>query len=130
MLNDIEESSELMEVADTFTFELGEEGDECLVETGIVACNNESVIVEADEITLKLLSENFILEDFEELDEQEIMTTENEEVEEKVEESVVEETDEIPEHFFNNSFCNVGKVKKDMKDFLDNPIVRRILKNK
>ena len=42
----------------------------------------------------------------------------------------VEETDEIPQHFFNNSFCNVGKVKKDMKDFLDNPIVRRILKNK
>jgi len=69
MLNDIEESSELMEVSDTFTFELGEEGDECLVETGVVACDDETVIVEADEQTLQILSEHFIIEDFEEMDE-------------------------------------------------------------
>ena len=41
-----------------------------------------------------------------------------------------EETDEIPEYFFNNTFCNTGRVKKDMEDFLNNPIVKRILRDK
>jgi len=41
-----------------------------------------------------------------------------------------EETDEIPEWFFNNSFCNTGRVKKDMEEFLNNPIVQRILRDK
>ena len=41
-----------------------------------------------------------------------------------------EETDEIPEWFFNNSFCNTGRVKKDMEEFLNNPIVKRILRDK
>jgi hypothetical protein len=41
-----------------------------------------------------------------------------------------EETDEIPEYFFNNSFCNTGRVKKDMEEFLNNPIVKRILRDK
>jgi hypothetical protein len=41
-----------------------------------------------------------------------------------------EETDEIPEWFFNNSFCNTGRVKKDLEDFLNNPIVKRILRDK
>jgi hypothetical protein len=41
-----------------------------------------------------------------------------------------EETDEIPESFFNNSFCNPKRVKKDMEEFLNNPIVKRILRDK
>jgi hypothetical protein len=41
-----------------------------------------------------------------------------------------EETDKIPEWFFNNSFCNTGRVKKDMEEFLNNPIVKRILRDK
>jgi len=41
-----------------------------------------------------------------------------------------EETDEIPEYFFNNNFCNTGRVKKDMEEFLNNPIVQRILRDK
>ena len=41
-----------------------------------------------------------------------------------------EETDEIPEWFFNNSFCNTERVKKDMEEFLNNPIVKRILRDK
>ena len=41
-----------------------------------------------------------------------------------------EETNEIPEWFFNNSFCNPGRVKKDMEEFLNNPIVKRILRDK
>ena len=41
-----------------------------------------------------------------------------------------EESDEIPAMFFNNRFCNTGKVKKDMERFLSNPIVKRILRDK
>ena len=41
-----------------------------------------------------------------------------------------EETNEIPEYFFNNTFCNTGRVKKDLEDFLNNPIVQRILRDK
>ena len=41
-----------------------------------------------------------------------------------------EETDTIPEWFFNNSFCNTGRVKKDLEDFLSHPIVQRILRDK
>ena len=41
-----------------------------------------------------------------------------------------EESDEIPEMFFNNRFCNTGKVKRDIERFLSNPIVKRILRDK
>lgn len=41
-----------------------------------------------------------------------------------------EESVEIPEYFFNNEFCNTKKVKEDLKDFLNNPIVKRILRDK
>jgi hypothetical protein len=41
-----------------------------------------------------------------------------------------EESDTIPEYFFNSQFCNVGRVKKDLEDFLSNPIVKRILRDK
>ena len=41
-----------------------------------------------------------------------------------------EESDTIPEHFFNNEFCNTGRVKKDVEEFLNNPIVQRILRDK
>lgn len=41
-----------------------------------------------------------------------------------------EETDEIPEIFFNNGFCNTGRVKKDIETFLSNPIVQRIFRDK
>ena len=41
-----------------------------------------------------------------------------------------EESDTIPEMFFNNSFCNRKKVKKDVEEFLNNPIVQRILRDK
>jgi len=41
-----------------------------------------------------------------------------------------EESDKIPEWFFNNSFCNTGRVKKDLEDFLNHPVVKRIFKNK
>jgi len=41
-----------------------------------------------------------------------------------------EESDTIPEMFFNNKFCNTRKVKKDVEDFLNNPIVQRILRDK
>lgn len=41
-----------------------------------------------------------------------------------------EETNEIPKYFFNNTFCNTKRVKKDMEEFLNNPIVKRILRDK
>lgn len=41
-----------------------------------------------------------------------------------------EESDTIPEMFFNNSFCNTRRVKKDVEEFLNNPIVKRILRDK
>jgi vancomycin permeability regulator SanA len=41
-----------------------------------------------------------------------------------------EESDEIPDIFFNNSFCNSSKVKKDIDKFLSNPVVQRILRDK
>ena len=41
-----------------------------------------------------------------------------------------EESDTIPEWAFNNKFCNTGRVKKDMEEFLNNPIVQRILRDK
>jgi hypothetical protein len=41
-----------------------------------------------------------------------------------------EESDTIPEWAFNNKFCNPGRVKKDVEDFLSNPIVQRILRDK
>ena len=40
------------------------------------------------------------------------------------------ESDTIPKMFFNNSFCNTKKVKKDVEEFLNNPIVQRILRDK
>ena len=39
-----------------------------------------------------------------------------------------EESNEIPEYFFNNSFCNSKKVKQDLKDFLSHPSVQKLLK--
>ncbi len=41
-----------------------------------------------------------------------------------------EESNEIPEYFFNNDFCNTKRVKKDTEEFLNNPIVKRILRDK
>lgn len=41
-----------------------------------------------------------------------------------------EESDEIPQIFFNNKFCNPGRVKKDVETFLSNPIVQRIFRDK
>ena len=41
-----------------------------------------------------------------------------------------EESDTIPEMFFNNSFCNTRRVKKDVEEFLNNAIVQRILRDK
>jgi hypothetical protein len=40
------------------------------------------------------------------------------------------EEEEIPDYFFNNKFCNTSKVRKDMEEFLNNPIVNRILRDK
>jgi len=39
-------------------------------------------------------------------------------------------SDEIPKEFFNNEFCNTGRVKKDLDDFLNNPIVKRLFRDK
>lgn len=41
-----------------------------------------------------------------------------------------EESDKIPDIFFNSKFCNTGKIKKDIDTFLSNPIVQRILRDK
>lgn len=41
-----------------------------------------------------------------------------------------EESDVIPEIFFNNSFCNAKRVKQDVEKFLSNAIVQRILRDK
>ena len=41
-----------------------------------------------------------------------------------------EESDEIPEYFFNNSFCNTKRVKQDLKDFLSHPSVQKLLVEK
>ena len=41
-----------------------------------------------------------------------------------------EETNEIPSYFFNNSFCNSKRVKEDLEQFLKNPIVQRIFRDK
>jgi hypothetical protein len=41
-----------------------------------------------------------------------------------------EESDEIPQIFFNNKFCNPGRVKKDVETFLSNEIVQRIFRDK
>ena len=122
MLSDIEESSELMEASDTFTFELGEDGDEWLVETGVVACDDESIIVEADETTLNILRENFILEDFEELTESEIIKYNNviEENEEEVTEEVnKEETDEAFDQLLKYSGLNTPAKDRPQKDRTD-----------
>lgn len=40
-----------------------------------------------------------------------------------------EESDDIPDIFFNN-FCNIERVRKDLEDFMNNPIVKRILRDK
>jgi len=69
-IEDISESSEMIEVNDTFHFELN---DEVLVETGVVALGPDAIVVEADQKTLNILSEHFILEDFEELNESDII---------------------------------------------------------
>ncbi len=45
-------------------------------------------------------------------------------------ETWVEESNTIPDYFFNNKFCNPGRVKKDVETFLSNPIVQRILRDK
>jgi len=39
-----------------------------------------------------------------------------------------DEYNEIPQHFFNNSFCNTGSVKRDVERFLSHPEVRELLK--
>jgi hypothetical protein len=41
-----------------------------------------------------------------------------------------EESNEIPEYFFNNKFCNTRRVKQDLEKFLSHPIVKRILRDK
>ena len=41
-----------------------------------------------------------------------------------------EETNEIPSYFFNNSFCSSKRVKEDLEQFLKNPIVQRIFRDK
>ena len=41
-----------------------------------------------------------------------------------------EESDTITKYFFNNAFCNTRRVKKDVEEFLNNPIVQRILRDK
>ena len=41
-----------------------------------------------------------------------------------------EESDEIPQKFFNNKFCNRSKVKKDLENFLSHPVVKRIFRDK
>jgi vancomycin permeability regulator SanA len=41
-----------------------------------------------------------------------------------------EESDDIPKHFFNSSFCNTKRVKQDIEKFLSHPMVKRILKYK
>jgi len=38
-----------------------------------------------------------------------------------------QETNEIPEWFFNNKFCNTNKVKKDIEKFLSHPEVIELL---
>jgi hypothetical protein len=40
-----------------------------------------------------------------------------------------EESDEIPEMFFNNQFCNTKRVKEDMDKFLSHPSVKKLLKD-
>jgi hypothetical protein len=40
-----------------------------------------------------------------------------------------EESDEIPEVFFNNKFCNTKRVKEDINKFLSHPSVRKLLKD-
>lgn len=40
-----------------------------------------------------------------------------------------EESDEIPEMFFNNRFCNTKRVKEDMEKFLSHPSVQKLLKD-
>ena len=40
-----------------------------------------------------------------------------------------EESDEIPEMFFNNQFCNTKRVKEDMEKFLSHPSVQKLLKD-
>lgn len=40
-----------------------------------------------------------------------------------------EESDEIPEMFFNNQFCNTKRVKEDMVKFLSHPSVQKLLKD-
>lgn len=39
-----------------------------------------------------------------------------------------EETDKIPDYFFNNKFCNTGIIKRDIERFLSHPEVRELLK--
>lgn len=41
-----------------------------------------------------------------------------------------EEANELPEWSFNNKFCNTGRVKKDLEDFLSHPVVQRIFRDK
>jgi hypothetical protein len=70
-MEDISEGSETIQVNDSFDFELGED---LLVETGVVAVGPDAIIVQADQKTLDILSEHFILEDFEELTESELLS--------------------------------------------------------
>ena len=69
-IEDISESSEMIQANDTFHFELGED---LLIETGVVAVGEDAIIVHADQQTLDILREHFILEDFEELTEAEVI---------------------------------------------------------
>ena len=69
-MEDISEGSEMIEINDSFHFELG---DDLLIETGVVAVGPNAIIVEADQKTLDILREHFILEDFEELTESDII---------------------------------------------------------
>ncbi|MEY4573362.1 MAG: hypothetical protein RLZ10_2646 [Bacteroidota bacterium] len=45
-------------------------------------------------------------------------------------EAWIEESNTIPDYFFNNRFCSPGRVKKDVETFLSNPIVQRIFRDK
>ncbi len=42
-------------------------------------------------------------------------------------ETDIEETNKIPEYFFNSQFCNKSIIKKDIKDFLDSDVFNEFL---
>lgn len=40
----------------------------------------------------------------------------------------IEESDRIPDYFFNSQFCNRGKIKKDITEFTSNPQFLKFIK--